>query len=252
MSYDHPKAEVPRLRYTPLGMTGSAKFSDTHHRMISVRSMVLSIVLALSLDARADLVVKQRVEGAGMSGEQTVRVKDNKARCDVAGAISVIVDRTTGETTTLSHAQRGYVTLDAARSKALNEKLQKARGSSEAPKLVATGKKEKIGDQSCDVFSADVGTVKLTYWLAKSYPNFAAINAQLDVLENAPDANLGGGLAPRTKDLPGLPMKIQMETGGQKVIVTTLSVTEEKVDPGIFTAPKDYKELPSTPPPPQP
>jgi len=217
-----------------------------------VRIPAAALFAALTLGAQADLVVKQKVEGAGMSGEQTVRVKDNKARCDVAGSISVIVNRETGETTTLSHAQRGFVTLDPARRKALNEKLQKARGTSEPAKLVATGKKEKVGDQTCELFTADLGNVKLTYWLAKDYPNFAAINAQLDILESAPDAAVGGGLAPRTKDLPGLPMKIQMEMSGQKVTVTTLSVTDEKVDAGIFTAPKDYKELPSTPTPPQP
>ena len=209
-----------------------------------------ALLLALSPGARADLVVKQRVEGAGMSGEQTVRVKDKKARCDVAGSVSVIVDRETGETTTLSHAQRGFITLDAARSQALIEKMQAARGSAELPKLIATGKKEKIGEHACEIFTADLGKVKLTYWLAKDYPNFAAINAQLDILESAPGSVVGGGLAPRTRDLPGLPMQIQMEMSGQKVTVTLLSATEETVDPAIFNLPKDYKELPSTPPPP--
>jgi hypothetical protein len=198
--------------------------------------------------AQADLVVVQKVDGAGQSGEQTTRIKGSKARCDIGGAVSVIVDRQSGETTTLAHAQRGFLTLSPERSKAMLEKLQKVRGAQEPPKLEATPKKEKIGDYQCDIFTADLGATKVTYWLAKDYPNFPALLAQLDVIESSPAAANNGGVAPRTKDLPGMPMKIQMETSGQKVTVSLLSVKEENVDPKIFNVPKDYKELPTLPP----
>lgn len=194
--------------------------------------------------ARADLVMVQRVEGAGQSGEQTVRVKDGKARSDIAGAVSVIVDRATGEATTLAHAQRGFLTLTPERSKAMADKMAAARGSQTPPALVATGRTEKIGEYGCAIFTTDLGKMKITYWLAKDYPNFAAILAQLDVLDSAPLASASAGVAPRTKDLPGMPMKMQMEMGGQKVTVTLVSAKEEKVDPAIFAIPSGYKEMP--------
>lgn len=197
--------------------------------------------------AFADLVVVQKVEGGGQSGEQTLRIKADKARCDVAGAFSLLVDRTTGETTTLSHGQKGYLTIPPERAAAMLEQMRKARGSDAAPLLVATGKKEKIGEHECEIFTAELGTVKISYWLARDYPNFATILAQMDVIEGNPLSGGAAGVAPRTKDLPGMPMKIVMDKDGQKITVTLVSVKEEPVDPAIFEIPKGYKELPAAP-----
>jgi hypothetical protein len=215
---------------------------------LTVKAGAAALLLASVLTGRADLVLSQQVEGAGQAGEQLIRVKGGKARCDIAGSISVIVDRENGETFTLAHAQHGFVALSAAQSQAMIDKAQKARGSQEPPKLVATGRKEKVGGQACEIFTAEFGTVKLTYWLARDYPNYQEINAQLDIFEGAPMAGERTGLGPRTKDLPGLAMKITMENAGQKVTVSIVSVKEETVDPGIFNVPGDYRELPSLPP----
>jgi Domain of unknown function (DUF4412) len=213
-----------------------------------VKQFFLALLAASAL-ARADVVVVQRNDGGGLSGEQTIRVKGGKARADIGGAVSVIFDRETGETITLSHAQRGTVTLTPEANRAMLEKLQKARGSKEVPELVATGKKEKIGEYQCDVFTADLGNVKATYWLAKDYPQFQTYLDALDMLESAPLASAKAGVAPRTKDLPGMPIKIQMEMGTQKVSVTLVSAKEENVDPAIFKVPAGYKDLPSPPSP---
>lgn len=213
---------------------------------------LLTALLTAGVLVRADIVVIQHVEGGGQSGDQTIHVKGSKARCDIGTAVSVLVDRETGETTTLSHTERGALILTADASRAMLEKMQKARGTPEAPALVDTGKKEKVGDHPCEIFTADVGAVKVTYWLAKEYPNFQTYLTQLDVLESAPGATGAGGIAPRTKDLPGMPMKIVMEMSGQKVTVSLLSAKEENADPAIFKIPAGYKELPAPPSPPKP
>ncbi|MGB8170857.1 MAG: DUF4412 domain-containing protein [Chthoniobacteraceae bacterium] len=206
-------------------------------------------LLAAAVLARADVVVVQKIDGGGQSGEQTIRVKGGKARCDIGGAVSVIFDRETGETTTLSHAQRGTVTLSPEANRAMLEKMQKARGSTEPPALIPTGKKEKIGEYQCEIFTAELGNVKVTYWLAKDFPQLQTFLSHLDVLESSPLAGAKGGVAPRTKDLPGMPIKVLMDMGGQKVTVTTLSAKEENVDPSIFKIPAGYKDLPSPPAP---
>lgn len=197
--------------------------------------------------ARADLVIVQKVEGGGMSGEQTLRIRADQARCDVAGAFSLLVDRKTGETTTLSHGQKGYLTVSPETSAAMIARLREARGTDAPPALVATGKKEKVGDHECEIFTTDLGNVKASYWLAKDYPNYPALLAQMDIVDSNPLSGAAGGAAPRTKDLPGMPMKIVMERTGQKVTVTFVSAKEEPVDPAIFQIPADYKELPAAP-----
>lgn len=216
------------------------------------RSVFSLTLLAAAALAGADVVVVQKIEGGGQSGEQTVRVKGGKARADIGGAVSVIFDRETGETMTLSHTQRGTVTLTPEASRAMLEKMQKVRGTTEPPALVATGKKEKVGEYQCDVFTAELGAVKATYWLAKDYPQFQNFLNHLDVIESAPLAAAKGGVAPRTKNLPGMPMKIQMDMGGQKVTVSLISAKEEDVDPAIFKVPAGYKDLPAPPAPPKP
>jgi hypothetical protein len=208
----------------------------------------LAAFLALALQARGDIVVVQHVEGGGQSGDQTIRVKGGKARCDIGGAVSVIVDREAGASTTLAHQQRGFLTLTPERTRAMMEKMRKSKGVQDPPQLVATGKKEKIGEYSCDISTTDLGAVKVTYWLAADYPNFQTFTSQLDVLESAPTAT--GGIAPRTRDLPGMPMKMVMEVGGQKITVTLASAKEENVDPGIFEIPAGYREMPAPPEPP--
>ena len=205
-------------------------------------------VLLLAAVARADLVIVQKVEGGGMSGEQTLRIKEDQARCDVAGAFSLLVNRKTGETTTLSHGQKGYLTVSPETAAAMIEKLRSARNSDAPPTLIATGKKEKIGEHQCELFTADLGSVKASYWLAKEYPNYPALLAQMDIVESNPLSGAAGGAAPRTKDLPGMPLRIIMDHNGQKITVTLVSAKEEPVDPAIFKIPADYKELPAAPP----
>ncbi len=210
-------------------------------------------MLVAAMWARADVVVVQRVEGGGQSGEQTIFVKGGKARCDIGGgAVSVIVNRENGETTTISHAQRGFLTLTPEANRAMLEKMEKVRGAEGTPALVDTGKKEKIGESPCEIFTAELGSVKLTYWLAKEYPNFQTYLNHLDVLESAPLAAAKNGIAPRTKDLPGMPMKMVMEKTGQKVTVSLISAKEENVDPARFQIPAGFKELPKPPSPPKP
>jgi hypothetical protein len=205
--------------------------------------------LILSSVAHGDLVLVQRVEGAGQSGEQIIRVKGDQGRCDVGTAISLIVDRKNGETTTLSHAQKGYVTVSPERAKAMMEQMQKARGPGQTPPLVPTGKFEKVGEHACEIFETGMGAVKVTYWLDRAYPDFFAILAQLDVVESGPLSATASGLLPRSKDFPGMPMKMVMDKGGQKVTVTLVSAKAEPVDPAIFQIPPNYKEMPVAAPP---
>jgi len=214
--------------------------------MKSVLLFLAGASLASAL-ARADLTVVQRVDGGGQSGEQTIHVQNGRARCDIGGVVSVIVDKEAGTTTTLVHAQKGYLALTPDRTKAMLEKMQKARASQEPPKLVDMGKKEKIGEYDCEIFTAEMGAVKVTYWLAKDYPDFQKILTELDVLDGAPLAAANNGLAPRTRDLPGMPMKMLMEAAGQKVTITLVSAKEEPADPAIYAIPKSYKELPGPP-----
>ena len=203
-------------------------------------------MLLLTLTARADLVIVQKVESPLQSGNMTIKVKDAKARADIAAQISTITDGATGDTITLMHAQKSFMRMSAERSKALIAQMQKLQGGGQPAtpaKLTATGRKEKVDKYDCEVFTWSTGPANVTYWIARDFPNFAQVNAALEKTQNAGVSAVGKGMLPSAADFPGMPVKTEMTVNGQKVTTTIVSVAEENVDPAAFDVPKDYKEM---------
>jgi hypothetical protein len=207
-----------------------------------------ALFLAAGVTAHADLVIVQKIDSALQSGNMTIKVKDGKARADIAQQVSTITDGSTGETITLMHAQKSYMRMSAERSKALLQQLQKLQGAQPGagatpPKLTPTGRKEKVDKYDCEVFTWSTGPANVTYWIAKDFPNYAQVNAALEKTQNAGLNAVAKGMLPNSADFPGMPVKTEMTVNGQKVTTTIVSVTEEPVDAVAFEVPKDYKEM---------
>jgi hypothetical protein len=183
------------------------------------------------------------VEGAGQTGEQTIKIKGEKARTDLAQPVSVLTDGATGDSITLMHAQRSYMKVPAAQAKAMIEQVQKMRPNAEPPKLVTTGKHEKLGEYDCEIFTSNLGFLTITYWIAHGYPNYQGILAQMTKVQSGGISAMAKGVMPDLKDFPGLPIKTEMDLGGKKISTTIASVKEEAVDPAIFNIPNGYKEI---------
>ena len=195
--------------------------------------------------ARADLVIVQKVEGGGQSGEQTIRIKGDKSRTDLAPGVSMITDGASGEMVTLLHSARTFLKVPAAQTKAMLGQLQKLRPNGEAPKLQPTGKKEKIGEFECEIFTVSLGTLNATYWLAKDFPNYPAILAQLEKFQAGAISAMGQGVLPELKDFPGMAVKTEIVMNGKKIVTTLVSANEEEVNATAFNIPAGYKETTS-------
>ena len=104
-----------------------------------------------------DLVIVQKVEGAGQSGEQTIKIQGDKARTDLAQSVSVVTDGATGDSVTLMHAQRSYLKVPASQAKAMIEEVEKMRPNAEPAKLQTTNKHEKLGEYDCEIFTSNLG-----------------------------------------------------------------------------------------------
>lgn len=209
---------------------------------------LLVALLGLATLARADLVILQKVEGGGQSGEQTIRIKGDRMRVDVAPALSTITDGA-GGIVTLMHAAKTFLKLSAAQTRLALERMQKraTTGDAPPPQLTATGRKEKVGAYECEIFTANLGSVGVTYWLAKDFPNYRALLAQMEKMQAGSLSAMGRGMMPELKDFPGMPIRTVMEMDGNKVSTELTSVKEEDVDPAIFDIPKEYKDV--SPPP---
>lgn len=206
-----------------------------------VKTLLAALLLA-SVAGRADLVIVQHVEGSGQSGDQTIKIKGDKARTDLAQQLSMITDGATGNVVTLMHSQKTFLKVSAEQTKAMMEQMRKLRPAGDPPKLVATGKTEKIGAFDCELYTTNFGGVAVTYWIAKGFPNYPAILAQMEKLQAGSISAMSKGMMPELKDFPGMQMKTEMELGGKKVITVLVSATEENIDPAVFEIPKDYKE----------
>ena len=203
----------------------------------------LAALLLTTSFLRGDLVIVQKVEGAGQSGEQTIKIQGDKARTDLAQSVSVITDGATGDSVTLMHAQKTFLKVPAAQARAMIEQVQKMRQNAEPAKLQPTGKREKIGEYECEIFTSSLGSVTVTYWIASHYPNYQGILAQMAKVQAGGISAMANGVMPETKDFPGLPIKTELDLGGKKLTTLIVSAKEEPVDSGIFKIPASYKEI---------
>ena len=213
----------------------------------SFRGLFLSCAILWLAPVRADLIIVQHVDGSGQSGDQTIKIKGDKARTDLSPQISMITNGATGDLVTLMHAPKTFLKVTAAQTKAMMEQLKKLAPSVEGPKLVPTGKKEKVGNYDCEIFTASFGGISVTYWIAKDFPNYQAVLEQMAKLQAGSISAMGKGVMPELKDFPGMQIKTELDLGGKKVSTVLLSAKEENVDPASFEIPKDYKEA-SAPP----
>ena len=207
------------------------------------RGLLLSCAFLWIAPVRADLVIVQHVDGSGQSGDQTIKIKGDKARTDLAQQVSMITDGASGDIVTLMHAPKTFLKVTAAQTKAMLEQLKKLAPSAEPPKLTATGKKEKVGTYDCEIFTTNLGAVSVTYWISKDFPNYQAVLEQMGKLQASAISAMGKGMMPELKDFPGMQIKTEMDLGGKKVSTVLVSAKEESVDPASFEIPKDYKEV---------
>jgi hypothetical protein len=201
----------------------------------------------LAFNARADLTMVQKIEGAGPPFNMTIKIKDSKARIDGNSAMATIIDGKTGEMINLMLDQKKIVRISAEKMKAALTMMNKYNGAGKnaegaKPKLVATGKKEKINGYDTEEYTYETPTYKASYWVAPQYPNSAAILKQLETLNpqlwaansmNLPDYSI----------FNGVPIKTVISAGGNQVTSTLVSINQDPIDAAEFVAPKDFEEM---------
>ena len=200
---------------------------------------------------KADLILQQKVEystkGAFASPNQIIRIKGSKIRVDTPGGelgeTSLIKDENTGEITLLIHQKK---MVAKQKEEAANPTL-KDRYVPTKPK--DTGKAEKVGgfDARIYTWASDFGTTSEKLWVAKNFPNYEIIRADLPTLEKVNNFDNTKADQPDISKLPGMVVKsIRTEKtpeGSEQTTTTTLiSAKVEPIDTSIFEAPGDYKE----------
>jgi len=190
------------------------------------------------------MVITEKVEVQARSMTMTVRIKGDKVRMDASPQMSTIVDTSTGDTTTILHASKSYMTL----SKAQTDQLRKLKDQTTAantpagkPKLVDTGKAEKVGDYNSEIYTLDTPAAHFTFWATKDIPNYAAVKEQLRKFRAV--SHSGGASAPDTSGMDGIAAKTQIVTKGQTMAITILSAEEKPIEDSEMAPPSGYTKV---------
>ncbi|HWL51957.1 MAG TPA: DUF4412 domain-containing protein [Chthoniobacteraceae bacterium] len=210
--------------------------------------LALGLSLLSSVALWADLVIVQQMDGAGQSGPMTLKIKGDKIRTDMTPQISTIFDAATGVIQTIMHDQKMYMEINAEASQQLLKSMKTQAGAEEtksAPILVATGRKEKIGGYDTELYTLTSGNYKSSYWIAKDYPNSSQLMEVFRKMQSSALSKAAQSMVPQPEgDLPGVPVKVEVEIGpNQKMTTTLISVEEKSLDDNEFVVPEGYKAM---------
>jgi hypothetical protein len=202
-------------------------------------------LLTVTTSLRADLTLIQKVDLAGTTGEMTMKFKGDKVRIDPAPELSIITDSKTGDTVTLMHGERKAMRISGDKMKAAAEMVKKFSGGTpgeQKPKLTPLGRKEAVNGMPTEVFTADTSIGKATYYIAMNYPDGPAIIQEMKAAQPSVLANSGTNI-PDFRDLPGVPVKIEMDTARGHVVMTLISAKRDPVPNSVFDIPANYTDM---------
>ncbi len=204
----------------------------------------ICLLLLASLHARADLTVIENIQVAGQGQDLTMKLKGDKARVDMGnGQMSLIIDVVSGDTIMLNHPQKMLLKISGDKAKAMISQMKKSDPDTEPPKIVDTGKKEKIGDYDTEIYTADTAEMKCTIWVTKGITDYANVQAQLNKMQ-ALQKKFGQSNGPDLSKIDGVPVKTEIVKGGVTTTVSLTAINQDAIDDSALLPPTDYTEMP--------
>ena len=192
------------------------------------------------------------------ANNMTIKVKGDKARIDVSPQLTTLLDGGTGQLLNVLNDQKTIVRIPPDKMKAIANMLNTVGGSkagSAKPRLTSTGAREMINGYDTEQYTCDGPDFKATYWIAPSYPNGAAVLAQLQSIKSE-FWDAANTKMPDFRDFPGLPIRMRMivsnlptenaggATGHPTEITTVVSgLSLNSIPDNQFTVPADFKEV---------
>lgn len=156
-------------------------------------------------------------------------------RTDIDANTSSIMDTKTGEVLTIMHQTKQVMRI---KGKAETPPTQPTPELPK-PEFKDTGEVETINGYECRVVTAEMNGVKLTYWVAKNFPDYEKIQDSMSTLSQA-GTNGSAEKQEVPEALKGMIIKTST-VSPQYVAVTTLeSVKTEDIKPEVFAVPTGY------------
>lgn len=200
---------------------------------------------------RADLLIKQDVEGMGQQMSMTLKTKGPLLRVDLNPQMSVILDGTTGDMKTLMHDQKMFMSMNMESMKGMIASAMDSKdATAQKPVIKALGNKEKINGYDTEEYLITQGDIISHVWIAKDFPHYDAFVKAMETLRKGPIGQMSPQMQMDMSQLPGMPLKSIVSING-KTTGTSLvrSVEEKELDAADFLPPADYKtfSMPTAP-----
>jgi len=215
-----------------------------------MKTISLLSLLFTSIYVHADMVVTESVDMGERNMTMTLKIKGDKIRMDVTPQMSTIIDTNTGDTLMIMHEQKIYMTVSGEQAKATKQQIKKLGGQptaagtpAEKPKLVDTGKSEKVGAFNTEIYTMNTSTAKITLWVTKEIPNYAALKEQFRKMSNLSSQGAGAVPTPDTGDLQGFPVKTEMLRNGNTITTTVISAEVKPIDDAEMSPPAGYTKM---------
>lgn len=215
-------------------------------------AFILCLLLA-SLHVRADLVSEATVDSGDRTQDITIKNKGGKYLVDIAGKITSITDLSAGNTVILYRYDKTFkkMTLDEMNAKRKAGLQGDGPAPTAPPKIVDTGKSEKVGDYNAEIYTAETPAAKFTFWLSKDVPDFAAVNEEAKKYRALESTVYGAtNLYPDFSKTDGIFVKfsVAFAKSGKTITTTVHFVKVQAVDDSEFQVPADYTPHLAVPP----
>lgn len=206
-------------------------------------ALTLACSFAFAASGRADFTIVQKVEGKKGMTEIVMKVKDDKIRIEAGPDATTIVQGKAGDVITLLNTKKKFIRMSAEALKAIGEIATKYGGDAGGKvKLAATGKKMTVNGYEAEEYVGESKLFKASYWIAPAFPDGEAIMRQLQSVVPAAFNDFAKGMMDY-RDLPGFPVRTQVNAGGEEITSTVTAVKREPLSDTEFAPPKDFQEM---------
>ena len=200
------------------------------------------------------MVVEQTTEQRRQPQTVVLKIKGDKYRKDFPNGTSAIYDLSTGDTIRIDHAAKTFRKLSGKEVReALADNQQKSgQPPPKPPKITDTGTSGKVDGHDAEIYTASAAGAIFTYWVAKDYPDMAAVSAEMKKFRDKSDAfSKANNIPVDPSQIDGIILKSEsLSAGGGATTITLLSAKVQVVDDSEFVVPEGYKEV--VPPPARP
>jgi hypothetical protein len=202
---------------------------------------LLTVIFLALHSSFADWVIIQETNKIAVLS--TIKIKGAKSRVDIGDLTSFIIDGT--NIFQLLHSRKLIVKLDAG---SLKVKTRARTSNLPEAELVATGKKERIGNHECEIYTWSIKDIIFCkMWIAKDFPGFRELNAAQDKIEEDM-GNPMGELYPKASYFPGMAIRSEIKEGSNLSVSQIVYAKEEPVDDAVFSMPTGYQmKMPTAP-----